>query len=113
MGVIGTLLGYVTEGKPIVEITDAFPVVHQDTEDRGVLMDQDYHRQMLALRQKVSPKEGVVGWFGTGDEITESSVVVHAFYQNQKDCISRRARCCPPRCTCWLTPRCPSKHTWI
>lgn len=77
---IGTLLGYIAENKTVVEITDCFPVVHQDTEDRGVLMDQDYHRQMLSLRQKVSPKEIVIGWFSTGNEITDSSVVVHSFY---------------------------------
>lgn len=76
---IGTLLGSITEGS-IVDITDCFPVVHKDTDDAGVLMDQDYHKQMLALRQKVSPREVVVGWFSTGDEINASSVVIHAFY---------------------------------
>ena len=29
---------------------------------------QDYHKQMLALRQKVSPREVVIGWFSTGDQ---------------------------------------------
>jgi len=75
---IGTLLGSITEGS-ILDITGAFPVVHKDTED-GVLMDQDYHKQMLALHQKVSPRELVVGWFSTGDEIVATSAVIHAFY---------------------------------
>jgi len=75
---IGTLLGWISEGS-VVDITDSFPVVHRDQDD-GVLMDQDYHKQMLALRQKVSPREVVVGWFSTGDEINASSVVIHAFY---------------------------------
>eukprot|EP00933_Yihiella_yeosuensis_P072153 TRINITY_DN8046_c0_g1_i1.p1 TRINITY_DN8046_c0_g1~~TRINITY_DN8046_c0_g1_i1.p1 ORF type:complete len:332 (+),score=86.52 TRINITY_DN8046_c0_g1_i1:66-1061(+) len=75
---IGTLLGWISEGS-VVDITDSFPVVHKDTED-GVLMDQDYHKQMLALRQKVSPREVVVGWFSTGDEITATSAVIHSFY---------------------------------
>lgn len=75
---IGTLLGWISEGS-VVDITDSFPVVHKDTEE-GVLMDQDYHKQMLALRQKVSPREGVVGWFSTGDEINATSAVIHAFY---------------------------------
>merc|ERR1712039_222611 len=37
---------------------------------------------MLALRQKVSPREGVVGWFasGAGDEISPSSAPIHQFY---------------------------------
>lgn len=75
---IGTLLGWISEGS-VVDITDSFPVVHKDT-DEGVLMDQDYHKQMLALRQKVSPREVVVGWFSTGSEINATSAVIHAFY---------------------------------
>lgn len=75
---IGTLLGSIFEGS-VVDITNAFPVVHKDTED-GVLMDQDYHKQMLALHQKVSPRENVVGWFSTGDDIVTTSAVIHAFY---------------------------------
>jgi translation initiation factor 3 subunit F len=75
---IGTLLGWISEGS-VVDITDSFPVVHKDT-DEGVLMDQDYHKQMLALKQKVSPREVVVGWFSTGDEINATSAVIHAFY---------------------------------
>eukprot|EP00929_Paragymnodinium_shiwhaense_P081166 TRINITY_DN4240_c0_g1_i3.p1 TRINITY_DN4240_c0_g1~~TRINITY_DN4240_c0_g1_i3.p1 ORF type:complete len:371 (-),score=92.24 TRINITY_DN4240_c0_g1_i3:1173-2285(-) len=76
---IGTLLGSITEGS-IVDITDSFPVVHKDTEEAGVLMDQDYHKQMLTLRLKVSPRETVVGWFSTGDEIIASAAMIHAFY---------------------------------
>lgn len=75
---IGTLLGWISEGS-VVDITDSFPVVHRDTDD-GVLMDQDYHKQMLALQQRVSPREVVVGWFSTGDEINATSAVIHAFY---------------------------------
>jgi len=75
---IGTLLGWISEGS-VVDITDSFPVVHKDT-DEGVLMDQDYHKKMLELRQKVSPREVVVGWFSTGDEINSTSAVIHAFY---------------------------------
>jgi hypothetical protein len=76
---IGTLLGYVAEGN-ILQVTDAFTVVHQDNDNFGVLMDQEYHRQMVKLRQKVAPKEQVVGWFCTGSEVVDSSVVIHNFY---------------------------------
>lgn len=79
--IIGTLLGWISEGS-VVDITDSFPVVHKDSKDEGVLMDQDYHKNMLTLRQKVSPREVVVGWFasGPGDEISPSSPMIHAFY---------------------------------
>jgi len=76
---IGTLLGWISEGS-VVDITDSFPVVHKDTADEGVFMDQEYHKQMLALRKKVSPREEVVGWFSTGDEINTTSAVIHGFY---------------------------------
>lgn len=75
---IGTLLGFIGEGS-MVNITDSFPVVHKDT-DEGVLMDQDYHKQMLALHRKVASREVVVGWFSTGDEISATSAVIHSYY---------------------------------
>jgi translation initiation factor 3 subunit F len=75
--VIGTLLGWISEGS-VVDITDSFPVVHKEREE--VLVDQDYHKHMLAMRQKVSPREVVVGWFSTGKEINGTSAVIHHFY---------------------------------
>jgi len=79
---IGTLLGWISEGS-VVDITDSFPVGHKDTEEE-TLMDQLYHNQMLELRQKVSPREVVVGWFSTGEEINASSAVIHGFYQTKE-----------------------------
>jgi len=76
--IIGTLLGWISEGS-IVDITDCFPIVHRDTDEQA-FMDQDYHKQMLALRQKVSPREVVVGWFATGSEINPLSANIHKFY---------------------------------
>jgi len=76
--IIGTLLGWKSEGS-IVDITDSFPVVHRDVDDT-VLLDQEYQKQMLLLRQRVSPREEVVGWFSTGDEINHTSAVIHGFY---------------------------------
>jgi len=50
-------------------------VIHQDSTDRGVLMDQQYHRRMVGLRQSVHPKEVVIGWFSCGDsDITDDTV---------------------------------------
>jgi translation initiation factor 3 subunit F len=75
---IGTLLGYITGS--VLDITDAYAVIHKDTDDQGVLMETDYHKHVFQLRQKVSPREVVVGWFSTGDEITGTSAVIHSFY---------------------------------
>jgi translation initiation factor 3 subunit F len=84
--VIGTLLGYVGDGN-VIEITDAFCVNHKDEADGRVMMDQEYHRKMLRLKRKVCPKENVVGWFSTGEQIIPSSIVIHTFYQNGKDAL--------------------------
>lgn len=80
--IIGTLLGWVSEGS-VIDITDSFPVVHRDAEDNAdgtVLMDQEYHKTMFELRQKVSPREVVVGWFSTGDSVNATSAMIHNFY---------------------------------
>jgi len=37
-------------------------------------------KQMLALHQKVSPRDQVVGWFATGSEIIPASALIHSFY---------------------------------
>jgi translation initiation factor 3 subunit F len=78
---IGTLLGWISEGS-VVDITESFPVVHKDEKDQ-TLMDQDYHKQMLQMKQKVSPREVVVGWFSTGDEINTSSAMIHSYYSTK------------------------------
>lgn len=44
-------MGY-TEGSVLV-ITDAFVVLHKETE-AGISLDKDYHRRMYALKKKVS-----------------------------------------------------------
>jgi len=80
---IGTLLGY--ENGNAVEITDAFTVNHKDGDDNEVMMDQEYHRKMLKLKRKVCPREHVVGWFSTGSKLRPSNVIIHTFYQSQKD----------------------------
>jgi translation initiation factor 3 subunit F len=74
--VIGTLLGVSTEGT--VEITNCFPVPY--TENEQVAVDMEFHRNMFELHHKASPRETIVGWYATGAEITESSVLLQEFY---------------------------------
>jgi translation initiation factor 3 subunit F len=77
---IGTLVGTVTEGS-VVDIYDSFPVVHKDAvEDVNVRMNQDQHKKMLELHQKVFPRDQVVGWFSTGSEVGSSSALIHQYY---------------------------------
>eukprot|EP00040_Diaphanoeca_grandis_P038450 m.256528 g.256528 ORF g.256528 m.256528 type:complete len:282 (+) comp34444_c0_seq1:176-1021(+) len=78
--VIGTLLGTVTGSA--IEVTNCFPVPHNET-DEQVAVDMDYHRSMFELHRQVNPKEVIVGWYATGAEITEHSVLIHEFYSRE------------------------------
>ncbi|CAD7967363.1 unnamed protein product [Amoebophrya sp. A120] len=84
---IGTLMGMVSEGN-ILEIVDAFQVVHSDLQqaERGVLMDQNYHGRFVKLRQHVNNKEQVVGWFSVGEDhaIDENTLAIHQFYRTKE-----------------------------
>jgi translation initiation factor 3 subunit F len=75
--VIGTLLGEDNDG--IVEIKNCFPVPHNETADQ-VMVDHEFHRTMYDLHRKVSTREGIVGWYSTGNAITEHSALLHEFY---------------------------------
>jgi len=74
--VIGTLLGSFNDG--VIEIKNSFPVPH--TESDQVAVDMEFHRNMFELHQKTAPKEIIVGWYATGLDINENSVMIHDFY---------------------------------
>jgi len=74
--VIGTLTGSISENS--IEIRNCFPVPHTEGEQVGV--DMEFHHNMLDLHHRVSPKEVIVGWYATGSEINEASVMLHEFY---------------------------------
>lgn len=80
--VIGTLLGTITGLN--VEVTSCFPVPHNET-DEQVAVDMDYQRTMYNLHQRVNPKEVIIGWYATGNEITEHSVLIHEFYSSETE----------------------------
>ena len=48
----------------------------------------EFARNMYDLHRKVNPQELVVGWYSTGAEVTEHSVLIHEYYtrecKNQK-----------------------------
>lgn len=75
--VIGTLTGIVVDGV-LVEVRNCFPVPHTEGDQVGV--DMEFLRNMLELHHKVSPREVIVGWYATGNEINEASVMIHDFF---------------------------------
>lgn len=40
---------------------------------------------MIELHRKVNPKEVIVGWYATGSDITQHSVLIHEFYGREAD----------------------------
>lgn len=75
--VIGTLLGTLSSDG-VVEIKNNFPVPH--TENEQVAVDMEFHHNMHDLHSKTSPKEVIVGWYATGLDINENSVMIHEFF---------------------------------
>ncbi|XP_064608325.1 eukaryotic translation initiation factor 3 subunit F-like [Liolophura sinensis] len=78
--VIGTLLGTVDKGS--VEISNCFAVPHNESEDE-VAVDIEYARNMYDLHKKVNPSEVIVGWYSTGPEVSEHSVLIHEYYARE------------------------------
>ncbi|CAH8873435.1 unnamed protein product [Trichobilharzia szidati] len=79
--VIGTLLG--TWGKGIIEVTHCFSVPHKESEIE-VSMDFEFGKSMAALERKVNRTHSIVGWYATGNEITEHYKLIHQEYYMQQ-----------------------------
>jgi len=78
--VIGTLLGVCD--KNTVEITNCFTVPHNESDDE-VAIDIEFAKNMYELHKKVNPAELIVGWYSTGPDITEHSVLIHEYYSRE------------------------------
>ncbi|XP_072049778.1 eukaryotic translation initiation factor 3 subunit F-like [Amphiura filiformis] len=78
--VIGTLLGTNIQG--IVEVTNCFCVPHNESEDE-VAVDMEFARNMYELHKKVNSSEVIVGWYATGPDITEHSLLIHEYYSRE------------------------------
>ncbi|EDQ90725.1 uncharacterized protein MONBRDRAFT_18528 [Monosiga brevicollis MX1] len=73
--VIGCLLGTRTGNS--VEVTNCFPVGHEDKEDT-VDIRLDYFESLRALHAQANPNEEIVGWYSTGPELQhERSIFIH------------------------------------
>uniref|UniRef100_A0A2K6SXW4 Eukaryotic translation initiation factor 3 subunit F n=1 Tax=Saimiri boliviensis boliviensis TaxID=39432 RepID=A0A2K6SXW4_SAIBB len=73
--VIGTL-------RHSVEVTNCFSVPHNESEDE-VAVDMEFAKNMYELHKKVSPNELILGWYATGHDITEHSVLIHEYYSRE------------------------------
>jgi len=75
---IGSLLGTNDNGN--IEITNAFCVPHSES-DEEVAVELDFAQDMYDLHHKVSPNEVIVGWFSTGSDIIDHSLLIHEYYK--------------------------------
>jgi len=80
--VIGSLLGSNDNG--VVEITNCFCVPHSEL-DEEVAIELDFAQDMYDIHQKVSPNETIVGWFSTGSDIINTSLLIHDYYKRVVD----------------------------
>ncbi|KAG7173777.1 Eukaryotic translation initiation factor 3 subunit F-1-like 1 [Homarus americanus] len=83
--VIGTLLvvvhpsGTIGVDKGAIEITNCFCVPHNESKEE-VAVELDFAKDMYELHRKVNPGEVIVGWWATGHEITDHSLLIHDYY---------------------------------
>jgi len=57
-------------------------VFHTESEDE-VALDLDFAGEMSRLHRRVNPSEQIVGWYATGHDITEQSVLIHEYYARE------------------------------
>jgi len=80
--VIGALLGEYREGS--LEIKNCFPVKYVEDEEQ-VTLDIEFYRTMYDLHHRVYPNDVVLGWYGTGSNLTDDDMLIHeAIHKNIK-----------------------------
>ena len=65
-----------------MEVTNCFSVPHKESEDE-VAVDMEFAKNMYELHKKVSPNELILGWYATGHDMTEHSVLIHEYYSRE------------------------------
>lgn len=82
--IIGTLLGSRFDDGLEMEIKDGFMVPINETGDSIAIEDQ-VHKSLYQLYKKAHPKETVLGWFGSSNQIDDITSLIHDFYSKGVD----------------------------
>lgn len=77
--VIGTLLGVRSDDGSEVEVRSTYAIPHNETNDE-MTVDLEYLRSMYALHRRAYPKDVIVGWYATSNEINNLSSLLHSYY---------------------------------
>lgn len=82
--IIGKLLGSRSDDGLEMEIKDGFMVPINETGDSIAIEDQ-VHKSLYQLYKKAHPKETVLGWFGSSNQIDDITSLIHDFYSKGVD----------------------------
>lgn len=82
--IIGSLLGSRFDDGLEMEIKDGFMVPINETGDSIAIEDQ-VHKSLYQLYKKAHPKETVLGWFGSSNQIDDITSLIHDFYSKGVD----------------------------
>ncbi|KAK6457014.1 uncharacterized protein RJT20DRAFT_1596 [Scheffersomyces xylosifermentans] len=82
--IIGTLLGIRSDDGSEFEIRDAFMVPCNETGD-SLSIEDSTHKTLYQLYKKAHPKESVLGWFGSSNQIDNTTGLIHDFYSKGSD----------------------------
>ncbi|EGF79558.1 hypothetical protein BATDEDRAFT_35451 [Batrachochytrium dendrobatidis JAM81] len=84
--IIGALLGVRTTdsfGMSQVQVVNSFPLSYSETSDHKVFVDADFFTKMYALHLQTNPKETIIGWYATGNELNENSVWIQEMFSGE------------------------------
>ncbi|RNA25206.1 eukaryotic translation initiation factor 3 subunit F-like [Brachionus plicatilis] len=77
--VVGSLLGTNIQGN--IEVTDSFVVPHRDGDE--VALDVEFAKNSMNAFKKINPSVSIVGWFSTGNDIPNTSCLIHEYYARE------------------------------
>jgi len=78
---VGALLGSRSDNGEI-EIRNSFPIPLKNVNDE-ISIDKEYFKEMLTLHKRVNSKETVIGWYSTGNEITDITNNIHNTFPSE------------------------------
>jgi len=79
--VVGTILGSVDGSR--IDVQTSFPVPITLDKDGTIEFDTEYASKMLNFQRKINRKEALIGFYKTGTEIDETTMIIFDYYAQQ------------------------------
>ncbi|KAI2605862.1 Mov34-domain-containing protein, partial [Hypoxylon fragiforme] len=77
--VIGALVGTRSEDGAEINVSSSFAIPHTENEDQ-VEVDVEYQKNMLSLHLRAHPREVLLGWYSTTQELNSFSALIQNFF---------------------------------